>query len=83
MYCSKLFLFLYIFTLLKSESVYSNGLHTSNGGPPHYTIFGFSGREGALEQHWAIHLNEDGSSSCVRSRRRIIFWEEITKLSES
>jgi hypothetical protein len=61
----------------------SNGLHTSyDGGPLHYTLFGFrEGEDGALEQGWAVHLNEDGSSGVVlRSRKRRIFRGNITYL---
>jgi hypothetical protein len=61
---------------------YSNGLHVPKGGGPlHYTVFGFCELEGTLKQRWAMHIDEDGTSSCVFNRKRHISWEEITPLS--
>ena len=35
---------------------------------------------GSLEQRWAMHINEDGSSSYIGSKKRRISWEDITQL---
>lgn len=73
---SRPFLFTYLYT--SEIHIYSNGLHVSYGGPLHYTVFGFSEQGGALKQQWAMHINENGSSSYVRSKKRCIFWEDIS-----
>ena len=73
------FYFFIIFTHIWIN-LYSNGLHVSHGGPLHYTIFAFVKRGGALHQRWAMHVDEDGFSTYVASRKRKIYWGDITRL---
>ena len=74
---------LFFFCLCNSKVIlYSNGLHVPEGGGPlHYTIFGFCELGGTLKQRWAMHIDEDGTSSCVFSKKRRISWEDIIPLS--
>jgi hypothetical protein len=73
----------FFFCLCNSKVIlYSNGLHVpEEGGPLHYTVFGFCELGGTLKQRWAMHIDEDGTSSCVFSKKRCISWEDITPLS--
>ena len=77
-FCSRPFIFYYPYT--SEIHLYSNAVHISRGGPPHYTVFGFSERRGGLEQGWAMHVDEEGSSSYNRSKKRYISWKDITHL---
>jgi len=70
------FILLYVYST-KMYS-YSGALHTSyKGGKNHYTVFGFYEGGGELKQIWAMHINEDGSSTIVSSKKRMIFWSEV------
>jgi hypothetical protein len=79
--CSTPFLifnYLYTYEIL----LYSQGLHVSRGGGPlHYTVFGFYERRRALRQSWAMHVDKDGTSTYVPSKKQRIFWQDITHLS--
>jgi hypothetical protein len=71
----------FIFILLISLRLYlySQGIHTSDL-PQHYTIFVFEKKGGRLEQRWSLHINEDGSLNWVRSKKRRIFLNSVTRL---
>ena len=74
--------FSYLFTFLKSIYTVMGYIYRIMEARSTTRCSVSASRGGALKQRWAMHINDNGYSTYVISRKRMVSWEDIMPVQE-